>query len=176
MRFDDVSGPDRHLVGLENRLKGRDKIEERISHDMRKRGLSAEQALAAMKDLIRYTFQYPDDTYADGVRADVERMTADGFGLAGFRNMWSSPHCKGITSVWRVPGDGQAFELRFHTAASFGAMEETRGVYKRLRALPTDRELVRELRAYQRFVTAQVPIPAGALGLTSGADPIREEK
>jgi hypothetical protein len=175
MRLNDASGPDRHLVGLENRLKGRDRIEEKISHDMRKRGVSPERAIAAQKDLIRYTFEYPDGTYADGVRTDIVRMEADGFGLAGFRNMWSSAHCKGITSVWLVPGEGQAFELRFHTAASFRAMQETHGVYKRLRALPTDRELVRELRAYQRFVTAQVPIPAGALGLMSAVNPIREE-
>jgi hypothetical protein len=90
--------------------------------------------------------------------------------------MWSSADCKGITSVWRVPGEGQAFELRFHTAASFGAMHETHRVYQRLRALPTDRKLVRELRAYQRFISAQVPVPAGALAVTSDVDPIREEK
>src|SRR5215469_16116812 len=74
MYFDDASGPDRYLVGLENRLKGRDRIEERISHDMRKRRVSADRAIAAQTDLIRYTFQYPDDTYADGVRTDIKRM------------------------------------------------------------------------------------------------------
>ena len=129
---------DRQLAGQEHRLKDRDWISEKVGHDMRKRGVSAERAFAALKDLIRYTFQYPDDTYADGVRIDIERMRADGFGLAGFRNMWSSADCKGIVSVWRVPSEDQVAEVQFHTAASFAARETTFEAYARLRTLECD--------------------------------------
>jgi hypothetical protein len=61
-----------------------------------------------------------------------------------------------------VPNDGQVFEVQFHTAASLGAKEETHAAYERLRTLPSDHAEVRDLRTFQREVTAKIPIPPGA--------------
>ena len=41
MRRIEAEDPDRHLVGLEHRLKGRERIEEKVTHDEQKKGLSA---------------------------------------------------------------------------------------------------------------------------------------
>jgi hypothetical protein len=166
MRRVEAEDPDRCLVGLEFRLKGRDRLEEKVAHDMQKRGVTAEQAFAAVKDAIRYTFQYSDDNYSRGVRADVERMTSEGFELMDFRNSWANEEYKGINSRWRVADNGQVFEVQFHTEASFAAKQETHAAYERLRTLPADHDDVRELRAYQREVSAKIPTPPDAQELT----------
>jgi hypothetical protein len=173
MSFLDAHAPGRQLVGFEHRLKARDRIEERVIHDMRKRDVSAERAFSALTDTLRYTFQYPDDSYADGIAADVARMKAEGFELAGLRNMWAepSPGCKGINSVWRAAdaaGGQQLFEVQFHTEASYTARQETYPTYSRLRTLKCGDAKIRELRAYQCFVTAKVPVPDGELDLLTG--------
>src|SRR6202034_1938542 len=117
------------------------------------------------KDAIRYTFEYPEEKYADGVPADVDRITAEGFELVEFRNSWGNEEYKGINSRWRVTDENQLFEVQFHTRASFEAKQETHATYERLRTLPEDHEDVHELRGFQREVTAKVPVPPGALDI-----------
>jgi hypothetical protein len=158
----EAQDPNRSLVGLEFRLKGRDRIEAKVAHDMEKYGVPAELAFASVKDAIRYTFQYGEDAYASGLRADCERLRGEGFELVEFRNTWSHEEYKGINSRWRVPGNGQLFEVQFHTRASFEAKQDTHTAYERLRALPPDHEEVHNLRTYQREVTAKIPVPPGA--------------
>lgn len=119
-------------------------------------------SIVAIKDTIRYTFCYPDDAYAGGVQADCSRLKEAGFELTDFRNSWAHEEYKGINSRWRVPENGQLFEVQFHTQASFEAKEDTHAAYERLRMLPANHEEVRELRAYQRAVTAKIPIPPEA--------------
>ena len=162
MRRIEAQDSDRHLVGLEHRLKDRDRIEEKVDFDMKKWGVTAEQAFANVKDAIRYTLQYPSDKYSHGVRADIERIKAEGFELVEFRNSWTREEYKGINSRWRVPENAQLFEIQFHTQASFEAKEETHKAYERLRVLPDDHEEVHELRAYQRHVCARIPVPPDA--------------
>jgi hypothetical protein len=167
MRRIESEDQDRHLVGLDHRLKGKDRLAEKVEYDIRKWGVTAEQAFANVKDAIRYTFQYPEDKYADGVRADIDRLKSDGFKLVECRNMWDCAEYKGINSRWRVTGVNQLFEVQFHTQASFAAKQETHAAYERLRSLPEDHEDVHELRAYQRDVTSKIPETPGALDIPS---------
>ncbi len=167
MRRIEAEDPSRSLVGLENRLKGKDRLTEKVEADMTKWGVTAQRAFANVKDAIRYTFLYPDNRYSDGVLVDCQRMRAAGFELAERRNLWTGDQYKGINSRWRVPGDGQMFEVQFHTQASFEAKQVTHGAYERLRTLPDDHEDIHKLRDYQREVTAEVPVPQGALDIPS---------
>jgi hypothetical protein len=162
MRRIEAKDPDRTLVGLEHRLKGRQRIEEKVTHDEQKKGLSPAQAFADMKDAIRYTFQYPEDKYTAGVQADARRLKDEGAEYVDSRNTWTSAQYKGINSWWREGDSGQLFEVQFHTQASFDAKQETHAAYERLRKLPADVEEVRNLREYQREVNAKIPIPPGA--------------
>ena len=162
MRRIEAEDPGRHLVGLEHRLKGRERIEEKVTHDVQKKGISAEQAFADMKDAIRFTFQYAEDKYTTGVQTDAQRLKDAGIEFVDSRNTWSSEQYKGINSWWREDDSGQLFEIQFHTQASFDAKQETHGAYERLRTLPEDSGEVRDLRAYQREVNAKIPIPPGA--------------
>lgn len=144
-------------------------VEEKISHDVRKRGVPPERALASLKDLIRYSFQYrDDDAYTPGVVADVRRLKDDaGYKLYAWRNLWTEPAalCKGIASVWFVPEEKHLFEMLFHTPASFAAREETFWAYERLRELNVPGNEARNLLKYQRDAVAQVSEPPGATGL-----------
>jgi len=162
MRRIEAEDPDRHLVGLEHRLKGRARVEEKVTHDVQKKGISANQAFADIKDTIRYTLQYPEEKYTTGVQADVQRLKNEGIEFVDSRNTWTSEQYKGINSWWRERGSGQLLEVQFHTQASFDAKQETHGAYERLRMLPEDSREVRELRTYQREVNAKIPIPPGA--------------
>jgi hypothetical protein len=77
-------------------------------------------------------------------------------------NSWTKEQYKGVNSRWRVPGNGQLFEVQFHTPASLEAKEITHPAYEKLRiGVPTPAEQ-RELEDFQKRVTAGVPIPPGA--------------
>ena len=166
-----VEGEDRGrgFVGLEYRLKGCDRVKERVAEDRRVKGRTVDEALRNLTDAIRYTFQYPDQRYAAGVRADVARLMAHGFTEVGLRNCWSSSQYKGITSCWREPESGQLFEVQFHTRPSFEAMQITHPAYMRLRVRATRDAERMELRAFIGIVYAAVPVPPGAAGIDDHA-------
>jgi hypothetical protein len=154
--------PERQLIGFEDRLKGRDRIKDKVALTIKESNRSPEDAVSLVSDVIRYTFQYDEARYAKGVRADIKRLEDRGFELAKLKNFWSDEQYKGINSQWIEPGTGQRFELQFHSRISFEAKQITHGAYERLRSKQADafEELV--LEAFQRKVASEVPIPPGA--------------
>lgn len=55
-------------MGFDNRLKGEDRIMEKVAGLMEAEAeLSAGEALANVKDAIRYTFQYSQATHPRGL-------------------------------------------------------------------------------------------------------------
>jgi hypothetical protein len=166
MRRIEAEDPNRHLVGLDHRLKGEARLTEKVRNWMdAEPTLTAEKAFSLLKDSIRYTFAYREDRYADGVEADCGRLEAEGFELVERRNSWSNDQYKGINSRWRVPESGQVFEVQFHTEASFEAKQETHWAYEKLRSSSTTEAEQDELVEYQRRVTGRVEVPPGAPGI-----------
>ena len=165
MKRIEAEDPERRLAGLEHSLKGKDRLTQKINEAVDERGHTVDQAFAMVKDAIRYTFCYPEDRYAEGVHADSGRLESAGFEHVDRRNLWAGEEYKGVNSRWRVPGSGQLFEVQFHTQASLDAKEETHGAYEQIRSLPDDDAEVGKLHAYQREVTATIPIPPGAPGI-----------
>jgi hypothetical protein len=159
MRRIEAEDPDRSLIGLEHRLKGKDRLTEKVAEAMTERARTPDQAFATVKDAIRYTFCYPDDHYTEGVHADCDRLEHADFEPVERRNSWENDEYKGINSRWRVPGTSQLFEVQFHTQASFEAKQETHGAYEKLRDPATSKAEQEALSAYQREVTARIPIP-----------------
>ena len=111
---------------------------------------------------IRYTFQYGEAGYTQGVWADIGRLKDQGFELHRLRNSWSDDQYKGINSQWIEPDTGQRFEVQFHTGISFEAKQLTHGAYERLRTQQADKFEQMVLEAFQKKVTAEVPVPLGA--------------
>jgi hypothetical protein len=162
MRAIESQDPDRHLVGLKHCRKGRDRVKEKVVKNMAEKGLTSEDAISRVPDTIRYTFQYDEARYTQGVREDIMRMREQGFKLDICKNSWPSDQYKGINSQWIEPDSGQRFEVQFHTRISFEAKQITHPAYERLRTFEADKfeELV--LEAFQKKVTAEVPVPHGA--------------
>jgi hypothetical protein len=163
MRRVEAEDPTRELVGFEHRLKGTDRIKEKVSDQLRAQPeLTADQALAGIPDAIRYTFRYHEAQYAAGVQAGAGRLQAGGFELVKMRNSWTTNQYRGINSQWREPETGQRFEVQFHTQASLDAKQLTHPAYERLRNSLTSPAEQRQLEEYQRKVGSCVPAPVGA--------------
>jgi hypothetical protein len=160
MRQIEAADPERHLAGLEHRLKGRDRLSEKVNnHWMSRAEITVDQAFSKVKDAIRYTFEYNEIHYTEGVLTDIERLKGR-FEVVDVRNSWTAEEYKGVNSRWRAPENGQVFEVQFHTAASREAKESTHWAYERIRSPETSREERSELQEYQRRVSADIPTPA----------------
>jgi hypothetical protein len=162
MRQIEAADPTRGLVGLEHRLKGEDRLKEKIADALRGRpGLTATQALSIVPDPVRFTFTYSRDRYADGVVADVERIKEIGLEEVKLKNLWSDAQYKGINSQWRSPETGLRIEVQFHTPASLEAKELTHKAYERIRNTDTSPTERHDLEAFQRRVNALLDTPPG---------------
>ena len=104
MRAVESQDPDRHLIGLDACRKGRDRIKEKVYDKMKEFvNFSPEEAVSSVSDTIRYTFQYRETHYTQGVWADIGRLKDQGFELHNLRNAWSNEQYKGINSQWIEP-------------------------------------------------------------------------
>jgi hypothetical protein len=110
---------------------------------------------------VRFTFEYSETRYSDGVLADVERLKGAGYELLKLKNLWSKDQYKGVNSQWRRPESGLRFEVQFHTQESREAKELTHEAYERLRDPLTSKAEESALEHYQRRVNALIRIPPG---------------
>jgi hypothetical protein len=156
----EAEDPDRQLVGFEYRFKGADRIKEKVADQLRfTPGLSPSQALSVIPDAVRFTFQYPESSYAAGVQADIQRLQDAGFMKLELRNTWTSEQYMGINGRWLEPQSGQMFEVQFHTRASFEGKQLTHDAYERLRSPVTTEAERDELREFQRQVCVKIRVP-----------------
>jgi hypothetical protein len=166
MRRIEAEDPDRYLIGLDKRIKGEDRLKDKVASELRAFGdITPSQALSRVPDAVRFTFCYYESGYADGVRADIGRLKAQGFEQINLKNSWISDQYRGINSKWRHPESGVRFEVQFHTRASFEAKQLSHPAYERLRNPQTTRSEIRELEDFQRQVFARVAVPCGATGI-----------
>jgi hypothetical protein len=165
LRAIESQDPDRHLVGFDFRLKDPDRIKEKVYGTIKDFGRSPEQAVSLVPDTIRYTLQYRETRYTEGVLTDIERLKDEGFELHKLKNSWDHEQYRGINSQWIEPDTGQRFEVQFHTRISFEAKQLTHDAYKLLRTHQADKFEQMVLEAFQAKVTAEVPIPPGAIDI-----------
>jgi hypothetical protein len=164
LRAVETQDPTRRLVGFEHCRKERDRIKEKVYDNMKALVISADEALSTVPDAIRYTFQYEEEAhYTRDVGADITRLRDQGSRLEKLTNYWSDDQYKGINSQWIDLDTGQRFEVQFHTPISHEAKQLTHAAYERLRSEPKPDDLEQMvLEAFQRKVTAEVPVPPGA--------------
>lgn len=163
MREIEACDPERRLVGFEHRLKGLDRIKDKVAAQLQSQPeLTNAQAMATVKDAVRFTFCYGQERYAAGVHADTERLESRGFEQVELRNSWADAHYKGINSRWREQRTGLTFEVQFHTDISFEAKQLTHAAYERIRDPQTTKGERIELEELQRNVTDKVDIPKNA--------------
>jgi hypothetical protein len=165
MREIEACDPERQLVGFDHRLKGLDRLKDKVAADVLFKSRTPEQALTNVKDPVRYTFQYGEVAYAEAVRADIDRLKDHGFEQVELRNSWTDCHYRGINSRWREPATGQLFEVQFHTQTSYEAKQLAHAAYERLRSPATSDAERDELETLQEKVCGHIPIPRNAPGI-----------
>jgi hypothetical protein len=155
------------LEGLDRRLKGDDRLKEKVAEKLEHEpGKAVDAALHQISDAIRYTFCFETTRYSDGYLDVKSRLEQREYQMIYCRNHWPDDlGYKGINTRWVSP-EGQRFEIQFHTAESFNAKQQaTHWSYERLRnPLTTDAERA-ELRSYQREVSSWISAPDGATAI-----------
>jgi len=163
MRRVEAADSERQLAGLEHWLKGEDRLKEKIAAYLRAPGVTVAQAFEMVPDAVRFTFVHSHERYAEGVRADVDWLKAEGFEQVKLKKLWTGDQYKGINTQWSSPETGLRFEVQFHTSESLEAKELTHWAYERLRLLdsritPAERD---DLETYQRRVNSLIATPPG---------------
>jgi hypothetical protein len=152
------------LEGLEHRLKGEDRLKEKIATELSiTPAMKPEDAISKINDAIRYTFCFEPANYSGGYWDVKERLEACEYRMVYSKNHWrDDPEYKGINTRWAT-AEGQRFEVQFHTAESYHAKQDvTHGSYERLRNPLTEDDERVELEAFQREVSSWVKVPEGA--------------
>ncbi len=150
-----------YLAGLEHRIKGEDRLKEKIVDELESViGTSVADAASRISDAVRYTFCFGSEEYVSGHDDVQRRLESAGYRMTYSKNHWlDDPEYKGINTRWQTP-EGARFELQFHIPESFDAKEHlTHKSYDRLRSTETSWEELPELELYQRTVSAAIPQP-----------------
>ncbi|MEV8533251.1 ATP nucleotide 3'-pyrophosphokinase [Streptomyces sp. NPDC051211] len=161
------------LIGFEYRLKSPDSLKRKVATSLKEHPeQNVDTVLAALSDAVRYTLQWPDGAYTDGVNTASALLSAWGNDSTKWSNTWGrSSGYKGLNTGWRAPHSGQHFEVQFHTPASKHAQEVTHLLYEEQRLPSTTPARKKELQAQQDAVFAAVPVPQGADRLSPPVSP-----
>jgi hypothetical protein len=117
----------------ENALKSPERYKDTLVKLIaRHPGIPAADLAAEIYDAARYTFVFEPQDYTDGTWLVHRRLKAQGFDLEARRNRWDTPEFKGIRTRWRDPAHDLAFEVQFHTPASWDVVQRTHDAYLRI--------------------------------------------
>jgi hypothetical protein len=152
------------LEGFERRIKGEDRLKEKVAEGLDTIGPDArpEEILAQVPDAIRYTFCVRPETYTRTYYDIKARLESLGYEMYQSKNSWNDAEYKGINTRWVIP-EGQRFEIQLHTPESFHAKQYvTHRAYERIRNPLTSDAERSELETFQRGVSSWVWAPEGA--------------
>ena len=147
-------------------LKSLDSFQEKLADMIADEpGTSPDELADGIHDGIRYTFLFDANNYTQGVGDGRAKLTENGYELQLLRNSWTKDQYKGINSRWLDHASDKMFEVQFHTPDSWEAKQQTHDAYKRIPSLPALSPERKRLEAYQREVSASIPIPPGCLDI-----------
>ncbi len=147
-------------------LKEPDRFKEKLAKlIIRHPGVSVDELAAQIPDGIRYTFVSRTEDNVENFWDISTRLQDNGFELRVSTNTWGSDEYKGVNTRWRDPASNVIFEIQVHTYESLDAKERTHWSYEKINDTRTTVEEVENLRAYQREISAQVPLPYGWQGI-----------
>jgi hypothetical protein len=160
-RIETESGGKAQLAGFEYRLKGEERLKDKISERLKREpDRNPEEITSTIHDGIRYTFCLGEKSYVSGFGETKERLESCGYEMYDCKNSWNDSQYKGINTRWITP-EGQRFEVQFHTRESFHAKHEvTHQAYERLRQPGVGVAERRDLMDFQREVSRWIPVPA----------------
>jgi hypothetical protein len=145
-------------------LKPADRFAAKLSRLIARQPARSPADLAAsIGDAVRYAFAFEAADYTEGTWLVHRKLKTQGFELEARRNRWQSPEHKGIFTRWRDPAHGIAFEVQFHTMASWAVAKRTHDAYVRITDPDTPPAERAQLRAGQVAATASAKPPPGCM-------------
>ena len=145
--------------GLEYRLKEPPSLYRKVQGQMADKGIDAADALAAMRDTVRFTAVVPARGYwksGDDISAALVKLGAvpekvpAGISLTGYR---------GRNMTFFI--DGQEFELQIHTEKSMAVKDVCHKLYEEERLPTTTPERRKQLQAQQQRLWDTIPYTKG---------------
>ena len=158
---------DGRLVGLDQRLKEPESLKRKIATHELKRAAPISELLNRAEDTVRYTVVLDDRSYVTGALRLAERLERLGYHGRPVSNAWFGPRYRGVNSTWVDPDSGVAFEIQFHTAASWAVTKKTHPMYQEMRLPETPPERATLL---ERLIAAEYTRAAPPDGVATLSD------
>lgn len=162
----DIQNNDMRLVGLDNRLKGRDRIKEKIYSKNITHGKSLYDLSNAIHDVLRYTFVIEDEKYSENVIKCMELLNDYDYEIIDFKNLWGDKFYQGINI--KIKNEfGFIFEIQFHSKSGYKINEgNTRELYKVLRSKNAPKKIAAHANTLRMYYQSKIIIPLGAKDIT----------
>lgn len=109
------------VAGLDFRLKSLASLQRKIDTEIMA-GMSKEQAIASIRDVIRYTAILDKQRFVEQYRKIQESLKQQGYFTTVVKNTWKSNSAyKGVNTFVSafIEKDNVIFELQYHTKQSF---------------------------------------------------------
>ena len=112
-----------HFEGLDNRIKTRERIRDKLMDDARKKyGNDYITASGHLYDSLRYTIIMPFEHHFEYLDNFLNELLDMDYTLYRVKNRWNDDFCKGVQVIARDP-NGYAFEIQVHTQENYDIKE-----------------------------------------------------
>ncbi|MBT0767485.1 hypothetical protein KIH74_01030 [Kineosporia sp. J2-2] len=149
------------LTGLAHRLKDGESIRRKLATQQANTGRALPALLHRTEDAVRYTMVLADESYAAGVARVTALFEQRGYHRLSLNDTWRSQRYRGINTTWADPATGIAFEVQFHTPATWRVTRDTHPLYEEFRRIGTPAQRRAELSRRIGAAYRAVPMPAG---------------
>ena len=152
------------LVGLDYRIKSLESLKNKIRKYIFNEGMSIQEAVNEMHDVLRYTFCISDEKYTEKTLEILEGLQKNNYLFRWFANYWMEKNYKGINTMVHYGKDSDfIFEIQFHTPESFETKNvKTHKYYEIIRSATATEEEKQEAQEKNIELFDVVPIPEGA--------------
>ncbi|GAB3266100.1 hypothetical protein [Kineosporia babensis] len=159
------------LAGLAHRLKDGESLKRKVATQQANTGSSLPVLLDRAQDAVRYTVVLADRSYVSGVAQVAALLESRGYANLSVHNAWHSKRYRGINTTWADPSTGIAFEVQFHTPATWQITRETHRAYEEFRRPGTTPERAAQLSEEIGAAYRTAPIPEEVSQLSKQALP-----
>ena len=151
------------LYGLQFRLKQPTSIAAKIGSDAKDDGVSYEQAVKGLKDLVRYTTVSDDKNFTSNYKKMKKGLESKGYSEVACKNYFDM-YNKGLVKHKSVQctyqnKDGFKFEVQFQTVASQAAKELKLPIYEARRQAGLSDAQKKDLELQMESLAMQVRTP-----------------
>lgn len=157
-----IASVDGEVAGLEYRLKSMDSLKRKIETEMTA-GISEQQAIDNIKDVIRYTAIFSPENFVTQYREMQSALEKQGYKTIIVKNTWRDGAVyKGINTfiTTLVKKDNVIFEMQYHTSESFALKNgELHQLYERFLDPNTEQEEKEKLYIEMQKLSAKLVMP-----------------